>query len=207
MKIIAISDTHGLHKDLDLPEGDVLVHAGDFSYYEDQPRVVDFLAWLDRQDFEHKILIGGNHDFVAAERPDYFQQLLPESIIYLYNSGTTIDGIRFWGSPYQPDLKGWAFGEDRGEPMRKHWQQIPNDTNILVTHTPPFGILDESRSGRRYGCEELSKRLEELSVNVHIFGHIHSGYGQQQIGKTIYINAANYNSNKGLTNPPLVFEV
>lgn len=206
MKFIAISDTHGKHRALQLPTGNVVIHAGDFCHYGSDSDLYDFLDWYQSLDFDFKILIGGNHDFFAAEQSERFNKILPENIIYLNDSGTSIKGINIWGSPVQPDLVGWAFGKKRGKAMKVHWDMIPDHTEILITHTPPHGILDKSRSGKSIGCEELSKRLKTLNIKFHIFGHVHASYGQVCLEKTKFINASNINSSKGLVNSPIVFE-
>ncbi len=207
MKFVAISDTHGQHRGLQLPEGDVIIHSGDFCHYGSDDNMHDFLKWYANLEFEHKILIGGNHDFFAAEQSERFEEMLPDGIDYLHDNGIEINGIKIWGSPYMPDLVKWAFGKKRGSAMKAHWDLIPKDVDILITHTPPHGILDRSRSGKSLGCEELSKRLRALQVKVHIFGHIHASYGEKTIGTTKYINASNINSSKGLVNAPITFEM
>lgn len=206
MRFVAISDTHGKHRGLNLPDGDVIIHSGDFCHYGSDSDVHDFLSWYQDLEYETKILIAGNHDFFAAEHSERFKEILPKEITYLNDSGITIDGIKIWGSPVQPDLIGWAFGKLRGSEMKVHWDLIPNDIDILVTHTPPYGTLDKPRSGKSIGCEELSKRLEELQVKVHIFGHVHASYGEEQSGQTKFINASNIDSAKGLVNKPIVFD-
>ena len=206
MKFITISDTHGKHRDLNLPKGDVIIHSGDFCHYGSHDDLYDFLKWYKELEFEIKILIAGNHDFFAAEYSEKFKEILPEEIIYLKDSGIRINEINIWGSPVQPDLTGWAFGKTRGANMKIHWDLIPENTDILITHTPPFGILDKSRSGRSIGCEELSKRLKELQVKFHIFGHVHASYGEYKNEKTNFINASNISSSKGLVNEPITFE-
>jgi len=207
MKFIAISDTHGYHRELTLPKGDAIIHAGDFCHYGSHNHGYDFLAWYKDLDFEHKLLIGGNHDFFAAEYPDKFKEVLPKEITYLNDSGTTINGIKIWGSPVQPDLVGWAFGKERGAAMKAHWDLIPTDIDLLITHTPAFGILDKATSGKALGCEELTKKLEKLTLKVHIFGHVHASYGEKVIGTTKFINASNINSSKGLVNKPIIFDL
>lgn len=205
MKFVTISDTHGKHRGLNLPDGDVIIHSGDFCHYGSDDDMHDFLKWFNELEFKIKILVGGNHDFFAAEQSEKFKKILPDGIIYLNDSGTKINGINIWGSPVQPDLIGWAFGKKRGTEMKKHWDLIPENTNILITHTPPFGILDKSRSGKSIGCEELSNRLKDLKIKFHIFGHVHASYGEEQNGKTKFINASNINSSKGLVNKPITF--
>ena len=207
MKFVVISDTHGKHDEHQLPQGDVLIHAGDFCHYGSQDNLRDFLQWYEELDFEHKIFIGGNHDFYAAEYPKHFKALIPKGIIYLEDNGIEINGLKFWGSPVQPDLTGWAFGKPRGAAMKRHWDLIPNDIDVLITHTPPFGILDKPRSGRSIGCEELSKKLLEVQPKVHIFGHVHASYGQSIQGKTTYINASSINSMRGIFNLPISIEL
>lgn len=206
MKFIAISDTHGEHRGLELPKGDVIIHAGDFCDHGYEDDMHDFLSWYKALEFETKILIAGNHDFFAAEQSEKFKQILPKEIIYLNDSGVTIKGIKIWGSPVQPDLVGWAFGKQRGRAMKSHWDLIPEDIEILITHTPPSGILDKSTSGMSLGCEELSKKMKQLQVKVHVFGHVHSSYGEVRHEEIHYINASNINSSKGLVNKPIVFE-
>ncbi|MDF1696260.1 MAG: metallophosphatase domain-containing protein [Saprospiraceae bacterium] len=207
MKFIFISDTHGQHRKLDLPEGDVIVHSGDFCHYGSQDNMYDFLEWYDQLNYTSKILIGGNHDFFAYEHPEKFKEYLPQSITYLCDSGTTINSIKIWGSPYLPDLVRWAFGHNRGIDMKKHWDLIPSDVQLLITHTPPYGYLDQTRSGKSIGCEELTKRMEALHVDVHVFGHVHASYGQVTNNGTRYINASNMSSGGGLVNLPVVVEI
>lgn len=206
MKFVAISDTHGLHRDLTLPEGDVIIHAGDFCDVGNEAQVHDFLVWMADLDFEFKVFIAGNHDLIAADQPKTFREIVPENLIYLENQGTEINGIRLWGSPHQPDLVSWAFGRTRGRAMEKCWEKIPLATDILITHTPPFGILDSSGGGRSVGCEMLAKRLADVYPDVHVFGHIHASYGELHQDGTHYINAASVRSQTGLINTPIVFE-
>ena len=207
MKFVIISDTHAKHRELILPKGDIIIHAGDFCHFGGHEGMHDFFKWYPTLDFKIKILIAGNHDFFAAEFPEKFEAILPKEITYLQDSGITINGINIWGSPYQPDLIGWAFGKERGNALKSHWDLIPSNTDILITHTPPFGILDKTRSGKSIGCEQLSKRLEYLNPKFHIFGHVHESYGIVETEETTFINASNMNSTKGLVNPPIVFEL
>lgn len=207
MKFVAISDTHGKHRNLKLPSGDTIIHAGDFCHYGSESDMYDFLDWYNKLKFENKILIGGNHDFFAAENSEKFKKILPKEITYLNDSGCTISGINIWGSPVQPDLVGWAFGKNRGKEIKPHWDLIPKNTDILITHTPPHGILDKTREKKSIGCEELKLKLYSLNIKVHVFGHVHASYGDKIRGGTRYINAANINSFKDFLNPPISFEI
>ncbi len=207
MKFITISDTHGCHRELELPAGDAIIHSGDFCDLGNVNEVLDFVAWYKELDYEWKLLIGGNHDDLAATQPARFKAMLSEEICYLNDSGTTVNGLNIWGSPVQPDLVGWAFGKNRGMEMKAHWDLVPEDTDILITHTPPYGILDKSSRGLSLGCEMLLDRLKVVQPKFHIFGHIHASYGRESNGDTEFINASNYNSRRGLVNAPVVFEI
>ncbi len=206
MKIVIISDTHGLHRDLDLPKGDIIIHAGDICDHGSKEEVLDFLNWFSKLNFSHKIFIGGNHDIFLDEYPVELLEILPTNIHYLNNNDHIIDGIKFWGSPATPDLIGWAFGKKRTD-MKAHWKYMPKQIDVLITHTPPLGILDKSSRQRSLGCSDLLEKVIEINPQLHIFGHVHASYGIKQIGPTTFINASNINSLKGLINPPIVFEI
>lgn len=191
MQITFISDTHGLHHQLDLTGGEVLVHAGDVSSRGTEEEIIAFLNWFAKQKYTHKIFIAGNHDwFFERKSPEYIQGILPDSVIYLNDSGVTIQGVIFWGSPVQPTFYNWAFNRERGAEIDKHWQLIPTDTTVLITHGPPMGILDKTISGQAVGCEALTTRVQQIEPKIHVFGHIHEAYGTQTIGETLYINAS-----------------
>lgn len=195
MRMIVISDTHGLHDRIEgLPDGDVLVHAGDFmnSGY-DPTDISSFNRWLAEQSFESRIVIGGNHDRFFQNSPKDARSLLTNAI-YLENSGVTINGVSFWGSPYTPEFLNWAFMYPRGAAARKYWDQIPEGLHVLITHGPPFGILDQVMPGGEHlGCAELLKGVEKKKPKVHFFGHIHGGAGTFDNGATRFINAAYLN--------------
>lgn len=204
MKIVAISDTHGLHRGLKLPQGDMIIHAGDMCHFGDEQQLYDFLKWYNQLDFKYKILVAGNHDFLAADEPEKFEAALPKSILYLNDSGVEIESYQIWGSPVQPDLVGMAFGRPRGKAMNKHWKLIPDDVDVLITHTPPKGILDDSTRTNLLGCEYLRKKLDDVQPKLHIFGHVHASYGITEIEQTTYINASSIGDKQSLINPPIV---
>lgn len=208
MKIVLISDTHDRHLDLTLPEGEMLIHAGDISSTGKRSQIDSFLEWFSSQEYKYKIFIAGNHDFFfERETNDAIASTIPANIIYLNDSGTSINGLNIWGSPVQPEFMNWAFNRDRGEQIKKHWDLIPNNTDILVTHGPPYGVLDMNMRGMPCGCEELRKSVTGLKPKLHVFGHIHEGYGTQIIEETTFINASQLNHKYYLTNEPIVIEI
>ncbi|MEM1122625.1 MAG: metallophosphatase domain-containing protein [Bacteroidota bacterium] len=208
MKFVAISDTHGMHQQVLLPKGDVLLHSGDVSNIGRLNGVVDFLQWFSKQDFEYKVFIAGNHDFYfeRASEQDVLE-LIPDNVIYLNDSGVTINGINIWGSPMSPRFGNWAFNRDRGEDIDQHWQLIPENTDILLTHGPPHGILDLTYSNLNVGCEMLLERLRTVQPKYSIFGHIHEAAGQMRKNNIHYINASVVNLRYQVVHLPTIFEM
>lgn len=215
MKIVAISDTHGKHQNLILPEGDILIHAGDVSSMGKESEIKDFLNWFSKTDFTYKILIAGNHDFYF-EKISYntkaLEELIPANVIYLNDSGVEIENLerttfRIWGSPIQPWFYNWAFNRYRGEDIKRHWNKIPQDTDILITHGPAYGILDKTTRNESVGCEDLLVKIKEVKPKFHICGHIHEAYGQAKQSDTEFINASVLDENYNLRNQPVVFEI
>lgn len=208
MRIVCISDTHGLHEQIKLPEGDILLHAGDVSKLGKPYEIEAFLAWFSQQPFSYKIFIAGNHDFYFEEASsEVIQNMMPENLIYLNDSGIDIEGISIWGSPISPWFYDWAFNRHRGAEIRSHWQQIPPSTDILVTHAPPRNIMDAVYTGESVGCDDLWERVQEINPKYHIFGHIHEGYGIQKIDKTTYINASSLNRHYEVANAPILIDL
>lgn len=208
MKFVAISDTHCRHRSLKLPKGDVIIHAGDISYQGERSELEDFLKWFSQLDFEHKIFIGGNHDFFLEKaKPTVLKKLIPENVTYLKDCSTELGGIKVWGSPYTPWYFNWAFNKHRGLQMKKQWSQIPDDTTLLLTHGPAFGILDTVINERHVGCKELLDRVMTLKPKVHVFGHIHESYGSKKLQGVRFYNACMLNESYELVNKPIVFEL
>lgn len=204
MKFVAISDTHNQHDKLKLPEGDVIIHAGDITGRGSTNEVFAFLEWFKMLDYKRKIFIAGNHDwfFENSEETNF------EGVTYLNDSGIKIDNINIWGSPVQPEFNNWAFNRNRGDQINKHWQLIPENTDLLITHGPPFGHLDMTTSMQRVGCVDLLKRVTEIKPKFHVFGHIHEAYGvnKNDLG-TKFINASVLNENYLRVNNPITFEI
>ncbi|RYD83094.1 MAG: metallophosphoesterase [Sphingobacteriales bacterium] len=208
LRFVAISDTHGQHKDLTLPQGDVLLHAGDISSGGRKNEIVDFIKWFEATDYKYKVFIAGNHDFYFEEETkEEIESLIPSDIIYLNDSITIIDGIKIWGSPITPWFYDWAFNRHRGNAIKKHWDIIPADTDILITHGPSFGILDTTQDGKNVGCEELMNAINIIQPKIHLCGHIHEAYGKRQHNQTTFINASVLNINYRLVNKPIVFDL
>ncbi len=190
MKLIILSDTHGRHRDIAIPEGDVLIHAGDFGgMIGTLDDLHEFNQFLGELPHSHKILVAGNHDFCFEKQKQASRAALTNAT-YLEDEALEIDGVRFYGSPYQPQFLNWAFNLPRGEPLRRKWQLIPSDTDVLITHCPPHGIGDRTLYGRHVGCKELLARVREIKPRVHVFGHIHEARGRFEEGETLFINAA-----------------
>ncbi len=205
MKIVCISDTHGKHDQIQIPKGDILIHAGDFTKRGLIAEVQQFNQWLAAQPHKYKIVIAGNHDFLFEQNPVLAQSLLSE-IIYLEDNFIEIEGIRFWGSPITPWFFDWAFNRQRGAEIAAHWKKIPQGIDILITHGPPKGILDLTLHGLEVGCEDLLEVVQRIRPQYHIFGHIHEAYGIAQIGNTHFINASILDINYKPAHAPVVLE-
>jgi Icc-related predicted phosphoesterase len=185
MKIWHISDTHSFHKLLTIPEGiDMVIHSGDFSnykeYYKNEPEMQDFMVWYAALPIKYKILIAGNHDAVPAIDPAYFRDLCNQyNIIYLENETIEIEGIKIFGTPITPTFGNWYFNKSRDK-LDRFWKHIPEDTDILVVHGPPRGVLDLSYNQlgnvlEFCGCKALKRHvIHRLNLKMCLFGHIHN---------------------------------
>ena len=208
MKFVTISDSHGYHKHLKLPSGDALIHAGDISMRGDELSIINFLSWFSNQNYQYKILIAGNHDFYFERASSKeIKKMIPDDVIYLNNSSTTINNIKIWGSPITPWFFDWAFNRYRGEQLKKYWDLIPEDTDIIITHGPVLGILDSTTKAEHVGCEDLLNRVNKIKPLVHVCGHIHEAYGTIENKGIKYINASVLNERYQLTNAPIFFEL
>lgn len=205
LRIVCLSDTHGHHASLDVPPADVLVHAGDFALRGNAREIGDFAEWIDAQPHAHKVVVAGNHDRLLEEHPCEGRKLL-RGVDYLQDSGLVVAGLRFWGSPWQPEYGGWAFNLPPGAPLAARWSEMPEELDVLVTHCPPRGILDRIHSGLEIGCPELSSAVERRSIGLHVFGHAHEGAGVLQRDGTWYANAASCDLHYRPVHAPLVFE-
>ena len=228
MRVVCISDTHNLHDQIEVPMGDVLIHAGDFTGTGTYRQVSKFLTWFIAQPHPHKILIAGNHDLTLdaahyerawfifhrkarlddAEIRALIDQARPH-LHYLQDEGLCIDGVNFYGSPWQPEFFSWGFNLPRGEACAEAWRRIPSDTDILITHGPPLGHGDLLVPAQTHcGCVDLLAEVQQrVRPAYHIFGHIHEGYGVTSDGVTTFVNASSCDVNYRPVQPPIVFDL
>ena len=204
MIIVSISDTHGLHWGLDIPDGDVLIHAGDITLAGTIDQVKDFDRFLGSLPHSHKIVIAGNHDF-CFERDREASSAQLTNCIYLQDEEVQVQGVRFYGSPWQPWFFDWAFNLKRGPEIREKWNLIPRGTDVLITHGPPFGHGDLTMRREAAGCKNLLEVVEGIKPQIHIFGHIHEGAGVTENGETVFINASTCDSEYRPVNRPIVY--
>ena len=210
---------------------DVIVFAGDCTRIGRlETEAIPFLNWLNRQKAPHKIMVAGNHDFCFDTNFKTYTSLgdlrhadkethntdedisslisyFP-TITYLNDSGVEIDGIKYWGSPISSWFHDWAF--NRKDDIIEHWDMIPNDTDVLITHGNPKGILDEAQNGyhiESVGCHELLVSCYRVKPKIHVFGHIHEAYGTKLIDDMTFINASSLNASYDPVNPPIIVEV
>ena len=205
MKIIVLSDTHGFHDMLEIPDGDVLVHCGDFSMLGQQDELRAFNEFLGELPHAHKLVVAGNHDYCFQNAREQSVKLLSHGV-YLQDTCLLVDGIKFYGSPWQPEFMRMAFNLTEDE-LAKKWALIPDDTDVLITHTPPAGVRDLNSKGERKGSTSLRETVNRLSVSHHFFGHIHEGYGVEVIDGKKYVNACNCDIDFQPINPPVVVSV
>lgn len=185
--ICVVADTHRMHRRVSIPGCDVLIHCGDFCTFrqEDLQTLQDVDAWFDEVDASHVICVGGNHDFALQSGAFLFQnaEFLEDRVI-------EVAGLAVYGSPWCPDLSGFAYFASPEE-LIERWKRIPSDIDILVTHTPPHGILDLPTSGNVHlGCPYLLQELNRVRPRLHVFGHVHASHGEVKNGTTQFINAA-----------------
>lgn len=230
MKLITISDTHMAEPDL--PEGDILIHSGDMTFRGTFQEVSKQLYWLGKQakKYKHTIVVFGNHDFLLEKEPGLARRLCEDNgLILLNEQEIVIEGIKFFGSPITPYFHNWAFNR-HPEDISIHWDIIPDDTNVLITHGPPFGILDgvpehestligydkhyrpmyaKKLTGlRNCGCPALLERIKELKqLKLHVFGHIHEAYGQETHFNIQFINPAIMDGDYKPVNKPIIAEI
>lgn len=234
MRIVCISDTHGLHTIMEqfksLPEGDILIHAGDCTNVGKPHEITEFVYWFQNvKGFDTKIFIAGNHDFAfeKVNEPhhngdfDWFKNLMNEEnlsqsdVVYLQDNEFVIESpefskpLKIYGSPWQPEFYNWAFNLPRnGWELELKWKDIPEDTDILITHGPPHGVRDFTPANLQVGCEILRFHVENrIKPSIHVFGHIHHAYGAVQQDETMYVNASICTERYIPSNKPIIIDI
>lgn len=223
VRILFISDTHTMHEGLvnkfRLPPADIIVHAGDITGHGSEKAIRKFLKWYGKLDYKYKIFIAGNHDWMFERNGMRARGLVKEyenkycvegsRIIYLEDTGVDLMGLKFWGTPVTHPFCDWAFNRPE-EKLAQHYAAIPDDIDVLITHNPPYMIKDYSHSGSEEHCgspslyQEVTNRIKPM---IHVFGHIHEGYGISNIGETTFINASNLDGGYQLVNEPILMGV
>lgn len=220
-RILILSDTHGLHRALPhpLPDADIIVHAGDMTNRGTMEECMRALGWFNALPYKYRICIAGNHDLFldpdhidCPSSPSAIEAILPKAdgFFYLNDSGCEVEGIRFWGSPVQPEFFHWAYNRMRGPEIQEHWDLIPENTDVLITHGPAYKLVDECPDFRfpnsnvmeNVGCVNLAKTIEKIKPKLHICGHIHGAYGHVYNGDTLHVNGSICTENYSPTNKP-----
>jgi len=199
MKMVVVSDTHLQHEKLEIPDGDIIVHCGDFSGSEKSSYA--FFDWYSKLDFKYKILVAGNHDFIFYNNDsEILEKKLNDDygIIYLQDKSVTIEGIKFHGSPWTVKFFNFAFMKSDTE-LKEYWDKIPLDTQVLITHGPQFEVLDRVPGNyggiKHTGSKTLKYKMRELrNLKYHLFGHIHGETNMKEISNStqsyLSVNAA-----------------
>lgn len=190
-RIVCISDTHLVHEEtrLNIPDGDILLHAGDATYRGSNFEIGKFAIWFASLPHKHKVFVSGNHDFgfqrnnkkavdiLKGLDSEFYPNPTDNGVIYLQDSGVELEGLKIWGSPWQPWFYDWAFNLERGAEIKAKWDLIPAGTDIVITHGPPYGYGDKVPSGELVGCADLLDALKRIKPKLHVCGHIHLGHG------------------------------
>ncbi|MGH9941515.1 MAG: metallophosphatase domain-containing protein [Pyrinomonadaceae bacterium] len=206
LRIVCLSDTHSMHDQIAVPDGDLLIHAGDATFVGDLDEIVSFNHWLGTLPHRHKFIIAGNHDWLFQTDPHLARSLVTNAV-YVQDNFVECEGLKIYGSPWQPWFMDWAFNLPRGRALEEKWALIPAGTDVLVTHGPPYGILDEVPRGERVGCEALAEAVGRVHPLLHVFGHIHHSYGRRELNGVTYANAAICDEAYRPVNPPLTFDI
>ena len=210
IKIVIISDTHNRHAQVPQGEGDLLLHAGDLTSGGTPAEAQLVLDWLATQKkyYKHVIFTAGNHDYFFQWENSLAEEMARErGIVYLQQKEVVVEGLNIWGSPVTPNYGSMAFNADRGHNIRRIWEMIPMDVNILLTHSPPMYMHDkvQEQDGRmRYsGCEDLANHVQHRKPVLHCFGHIHNQYGFTKFNDITFVNASVLNDDYVFAHQPI----
>ncbi len=214
MRLVFISDTHGKHHNVSVPDGDALIHCGDFSSQGALHEIQNFNAWMKKQPHALKLAIPGNHELglSSSHASPEFIELAQEALAdvkLLLHEAFEWQGVRFFGSPWTPEFRGWAFNYPHNKDV---WGDVPMDTDVLITHGPPYGVLDQldergSEPGLHVGCLHLRRAVRRIEPRIHAFGHIHEGAGLHAADGTLFVNASQLDSRYRHVNLPVVVNI
>lgn len=206
MKIICFADTHRCIEGLNIPKADVVVCTGDFCNSGALEDVIAFNGWFSRLPCKYKIIVAGNHDVCFEKDCALAKSLLNKNIIYLQDEGVKIGGVKFYGSPWQLPFMDWAFNLPEDE-LRREFERIPENVDVLITHSPPYGILDSVRKDEHLGSKSLLEKVSKVRPRYHIFGHIHNGYGKRTNSNITFINCSLLDESYSFVNAPVMFDI
>jgi Icc-related predicted phosphoesterase len=227
VKVCCCSDLHG--QLLEIPECDLLIISGDICPDRDSPFErcgspasmffqskwlgSEFKEWLDSIPAKEVVACYGNHDYIGQRRPDMAPKLRWHM---LTDQSVEVLGLKIYGSPWQPYFYDWAFNAPPGLEgeafLSTKWQNIPDDTDVIVVHGPPQGYGDVAPDGRTTGSPSLTARIFEIKPKLVVSGHIHSGYGQWTFSRddaTVghIVNASVLDESYRLKNKPIEIEL
>lgn len=230
-RIVCISDTHTKHWEIPyIPEGDILIHSGDFTLSGKDDEIIDFIKFFESQPHKYKIIIAGNHDITLQtdwykkhfwrfshnkEGPilldaENLKNQICSKFIYLEDSEININGIRIYGTPWTELYHDWAFML-KSEELNNIWELIPSGIDILITHGPPFGCglsyVIKNNEKIDFGDKGLSKHIEKIKPCINIFGHVHESYGTNRINGITYINCSTVTKKFKPINNPIVIDI
>jgi len=207
MRIVCVSDIHS--RPLTTPEADILIIAGDLTYHSSDKELDAFEEWLKAQKAKHKVFIAGNHDKKFQTHPwgteQFLKRVCGPNTHYLEQTAVTIEGLVFWGSPWIPKFN-LAFQLRGPRHAREHWAKMPEKVDVLITHGPPHGILDTVKGGKHVGDQQLLEAVQRVKPRLHVFGHIHTGYGQVEIEGTTFVNACVCDDDYNAVQAPIVID-
>jgi len=206
VRIVAIADTHGFHRQLAIPDGDILIHAGDLTDMGEIEQLADLAEYLDGLPHPFKVVVAGNHDFCLERDPEAARRIL-RHCTYLQDEAVVIECLTIHGSPWSPRYKEWALSLARGAPIKAKWDLIPPMTDILVTHAAPRGIGDRVADGSEVGCEDLLAAIDRVRPRLHVYGHIHHSAGIYRRGQSVLINASVYDESYRPTRPAVIYDL
>lgn len=209
MKICSISDLHSNFA-LKTSEADVLTISGDLTYKGSLIELSNARHWLKEQPQKYKVIIAGNHDFCFENknREEARHILSGDGIFYLQDESVVLDGVKFYGSPWQPWFYDWAFNLYRGKALKEKWDLIPDDVDVLLTHGPPYGYGDLTMRGEAVGCQDLLEAIKKKKPRYHLFGHIHENFGEWDLDGIKLINCnVGYMVGDHIEGNPVLFDI